>query len=87
MQRNARDVLAGARAQDVPWHKALKGVVVAGCSYELFAITTGLVPTITALCKKFRWAEAALFGALIADMHWPVSSPDGELLLRMRKMG
>lgn len=37
--------------------------------YEQFAIVTGLVPTLSAVCREHRWVEAALVTALALHLH------------------
>ena len=49
--------------------QAGRSAVVAICAYETAAITTGLVPTVSALCRRRRWVEAALLAVLLAHLH------------------
>lgn len=44
-------------------------VVVAGCAYEIVAVLTGRVPTVTALCRRHWAAEALLLGWLLVHFH------------------
>lgn len=39
------------------------------CAYEVIAITSDRVPTITRLCREHRWAEAILFAGLVTHLH------------------
>jgi hypothetical protein len=49
--------------------QAGKSAVVAICAYETAAIITGHVPTVSALCRRRRWVEAALLAVLLAHLH------------------
>lgn len=44
------------------------GVVVA-CAYEVGAITTGKVPTITMLCGRYRWLAPAVIAVLAVHLY------------------
>lgn len=52
-----------------PTSRATTSAVVGLCAYEVAAITTGRLPTVTALCRRFRWMEAALIGLLLTHLH------------------
>lgn len=47
----------------------MQGVTVAACSYEILAITTGKVPTVSRLCRRSRWLEALFLGWLFWHFH------------------
>lgn len=47
----------------------MKRVVGCICAYEVLALTTHKVPTISSLCRHHRVVEAALLGMLIAHLH------------------
>lgn len=49
--------------------KAGRMLVGLGCSYEVFALTTRRVPTLSQYCRRHRWFEAALFGSLLIHFH------------------
>lgn len=51
-------------------NKAMKLSVGTVCSYEVFALTTGLVPTVSTLCRRYWLVEVAVFAGLAADIHW-----------------
>lgn len=46
----------------------LKWVTAAACTYEVTAIVTGRVPTVTALCGRYRALGPLLVAALTADV-------------------
>jgi len=47
------------------------GLVVAGCAYEIAALVTrSKTPTISALCRKHRWLEAAFLVGLVVHFHY-----------------
>lgn len=50
----------------------LKTVVAVGCAYEITALLSGakLPPTISTLCKRYRWVEVGLIAILITHLHW-----------------
>lgn len=39
------------------------------CGYELAAVITGKVPTVSAVCRRHRVAEAAFLGWLLVHLH------------------
>lgn len=49
--------------------RAGKTAVAALCAYEITAITTGRLPTVSALCRRRRAVEAALLVILLAHLH------------------
>lgn len=49
--------------------RALKTAVGFICAYEMFAIVSHRVPTISSLCRHHRSVEAALLGVLIVHLH------------------
>ena len=49
---------------------ALKSVALVLCAYEIAAIATGKVPTVSALSHRYLWFEAALLGAYVLDVHY-----------------
>ena len=59
-------------------------IVGATCTYEVFALATGKVPTISAWCRKHRSLEAVILLGLITHFHyefekgqmWPLTSTD-----------
>lgn len=48
---------------------ALKCVVLALCAYEIGAIASGKVPTVSALSHRYWWFEVALLAAYAVDVH------------------
>lgn len=51
--------------------KASHTAVVAGCAYEIVAVVTrSKTPTISALCRKYRWLEAAFLIGLLIHFHY-----------------
>jgi hypothetical protein len=55
----------------IPENRATKAVVAALCAYESVAITTGRVPTITALNRRWPVVGVALVGALALHFWTP----------------
>lgn len=49
--------------------KAGKTAVVALALYETAAITTRRLPTVSQLCRRRRWVEAALLAVLLVHLH------------------
>lgn len=49
--------------------RAGKGAVAALCAYEVTAILTGRLPTVSSVCRRRRWVEAALLAVLLAHLH------------------
>ena len=47
---------------------ARRGLVAAICSYEVAAIASGRVPTVTALCGRYRWLAPAVITALAVHL-------------------
>ena len=47
----------------------MKWGVVAACSYEVAAITTGRAPTITMLCGRYRWLAPAVLAVLAVHLY------------------
>jgi hypothetical protein len=47
----------------------MRTLVGAACGYEVFALTTRRVPTISKICRCHRSVEAALLAALIIHFH------------------
>jgi hypothetical protein len=58
----------------VPETRETKALVVAFCSYEVAAVTTGLLPTITALTRRWPLLGVALVGALAVHF-WAPTPP------------
>lgn len=56
----------------VPETPLTKGIVAALCTYEAVAITTGRVPTITALNRRWPAVGAVLVTALAVHFWAPV---------------
>lgn len=48
---------------------ATKVAVGVACSYEVAAITSKKVPTISQMCKKHRWLEVVIVGLLVIHLH------------------
>lgn len=64
--------------------RCLRAALAGLCAYEVFALASGRVPTISRLCRRHRMLEAVLLGALIAlgghtsvrlDWQPPVGAP------------
>lgn len=55
----------------IPETPATKALVAALCAYEVAAIATGRIPTITALNRRFPLIGAALLGALAIHFYTP----------------
>ena len=53
-----------------------KGAVTALCAYEVTAILTGRLPTVSTLCRRRRWVEAALLAVLLAHLHHAAAAAD-----------
>ena len=59
------------RAPHIPETPATKAIVAALCTYEAVAITTGRVPTITALDRRWPAVGVVLVGALALHFWTP----------------
>lgn len=59
------------RRLHVPETPATKAVVVVLCAYECVAVTSGRVPTITALNRRWPAVGAVLVGALALHFWTP----------------
>lgn len=44
--------------------RALRATVATVCAYEVAAISTGRVPTVSALCHQRRWLTPCVLGGL-----------------------
>jgi hypothetical protein len=49
----------------------VKAIVAIACAYEIAAITTGRVPTLSWVCRHHRAFEAVLIAVLILHFHVP----------------
>lgn len=47
----------------------VQSAIVAACGYEILAITTKKIPTISMICRKYRVAEVAFLAWLIVHFH------------------
>jgi hypothetical protein len=47
----------------------VKWGVAAACTFEVVAITTGKVPTISMLCGRHRWLGPAVLGVLAVHLY------------------
>ena len=47
----------------------MKWGVAAVCGFEIVAITTGKVPTVTMLCGRYRWLAPAVLVALAVHLY------------------
>ena len=47
----------------------VQSAISAACAYEIAAIVTKKVPTISLLCRRYRWAEVLLLSWLIVHLH------------------
>jgi len=47
----------------------VKWGVAAVCAFEVIAITTGKVPTVTMLCARNRWLAPAVLAALAIHLY------------------
>lgn len=63
----------------IPETPATKAAVALVCSYEVAAIATGLVPTITALSKRWPIIGAAVVAALAVHFATPTEDHHGRL--------
>lgn len=59
------------RAPTIPETPATKAVVVGLCAWEVVAITTGRVPTITTLNRRWPAVGVVLVGALVLHFWTP----------------
>ncbi len=64
------------RRVSIPETRNTKALVVALCTYETAAITTGRVPTLTALHRRWPVVGLALVGALVVHFWAPESVID-----------
>lgn len=53
-----------------PVDKSLRTVVGCCCSYEVLALITGKVPTISSFCRHHRIIEMVMLGALVVHLHF-----------------
>jgi hypothetical protein len=44
-------------------------LVIGLCTYEMTALITKKLPTISKICRKHRWVEAAFLAWLIVHLH------------------
>lgn len=61
--------------------RATAAAVIGLCVYETAAMLTGRVPTVSALCRKYRLVEAALLAVLLAHLHYEAEQIDDMLQL------
>lgn len=54
----------------MPEVMVLRAVVGTACAYEVLALTTRQVPTLSAMCRRHRWFEALLLGGLVSHFHY-----------------
>jgi hypothetical protein len=54
----------------MPEGRRLRAAVAAGCAYEVFALASGRVPTISRLCRRHRSVEVLVLGVLIIHLHY-----------------
>lgn len=59
------------RRAHIPENRATKAVVVGLCAWEVVAITTGRVPTITTLNRRWPAVGVVLVGALALHFWTP----------------
>lgn len=52
-----------------PSRTAVQGAITAACAYEIIAIGTGRVPTISSLCRRHRTLEALFLAWLLVHLH------------------
>jgi hypothetical protein len=52
-----------------------KAALVLLCSYEAAAVTSRRLPTVSMLCRRCRWVEAALLAVLLAHLHVQAEKP------------
>ena len=50
-------------------HAVVRAVIGLGCAYEVVALATGRVPTLSRLCRANRWFEAVLLAWLLLHFH------------------
>lgn len=48
---------------------ALRAGVTACCAYEIFALSTRRLPTISTVCRRHLWLEAGMTAAWLAHVH------------------
>jgi hypothetical protein len=53
----------------VTLENGVRMMVGAACAYEVFALTTRKVPTLSRMCRHSKSFELLLFGALIVHFH------------------
>lgn len=56
-------------APDVSRKLAFRSLVVGLCQYEVTAIVTGKLPTLTKLSRKHRWLPVLLVGGLAGHLY------------------
>lgn len=49
--------------------RCVRSAFAAMCAYEAAAIASRRAPTVSMLCRRHRWAEAALLGFLLVHLH------------------
>lgn len=50
--------------------KSVRAAIAAACAYEIYALMTRRVPTVSRLCRRHRSLEAALLIATVVHFHW-----------------
>ena len=63
------------RCPSIPETNATKALVSVLCAYEVTAIVSGRVPTITALHRRWPAIGVALVGALVVHFWVPTPEP------------
>lgn len=61
-----------------------RAIVGTACAYEILALATRKTPTISALCKRYRWFEAALICGLLFHLHYEFTK-EADACLQVRK--
>jgi hypothetical protein len=60
----------GAVTNDEPdGYVIIRMVVAAGCAYEVFALVTQRVPTLSHVCRTNRWVEGLVLSCLVLHFH------------------
>jgi hypothetical protein len=55
------------------FEKASHSLVAATCQYEVAALASrGKLPTISALCRKYRWVEGVVLAGLVVHFHYKI---------------
>lgn len=50
-------------------HYLLRAAVAAVCTYEVMALATRRMPTVSRICRQHRWVEGVILAGLVVHFH------------------